>query len=50
MMLWLGNRTKEEILDHVLGMSFLDGVIISAHTLEDPIVDGLLGVAACRRS
>lgn len=42
MMLWLGNRTKEEILDHVLGMSFLDGVIISAHTLEDPIVDGLL--------
>lgn len=42
MMLWLGNRTKEEILDHVLGMSFLDGVIISAHALEDPIVDGLL--------
>ena len=42
MMLWLGNRTKEETLDHVLGMSFLDGVIISAHTLEDPVVDGLL--------
>ncbi len=42
MMLWLGNRTKEEILDHVLGMSFLDGVIVSAHTIEDPIVDGLL--------
>ncbi len=42
MMLWLGNRTKEEILDHVLGMSFLDGAIVSAHTLEDPIVDGLL--------
>lgn len=42
MMLWLGNRTKEEILDHVLRMSFLDGAIVSAHTLEDPIVDGLL--------
>lgn len=42
MMLWLGNRTKDEILDHVLGMSFLDGVIISAHALDDPIVDGLL--------
>jgi LacI family transcriptional regulator len=42
MMLWLGNRTKEQTLDHVLGMSFLDGVIISAHTLEDPVVDGLL--------
>ncbi len=42
MMLWLGNRTKEETLDHVLGMSFLDGVIASADTLEDPVVDGLL--------
>ena len=42
LMLWLGYRTKEEILDHVLGMSFLDGVIVSAHTLEDPVVDGLL--------
>jgi DNA-binding LacI/PurR family transcriptional regulator len=42
MMLWLGNRTKAEILDHVLGMSFLDGVIVSAHALVDPIVDGLL--------
>jgi DNA-binding LacI/PurR family transcriptional regulator len=42
MMLWLGNRTKEQTLDHVLGMSFLDGVIISAHMLEDPVVDGLL--------
>ena len=42
MMLWLGNRTKEEILDHVLGMNFLDGVIVSAYSLEDPIVDGLL--------
>jgi DNA-binding LacI/PurR family transcriptional regulator len=42
MMLWLGNRTKEETLDHVLGMSFLDGVVVSASTLEDPVVDGLL--------
>jgi DNA-binding LacI/PurR family transcriptional regulator len=42
LMLWLGNRTREEVLDHVLGMSFLDGVIVSAHMLEDPIVDGLL--------
>ena len=42
MMLWLGNRTKEETLYHVLGMSFLDGVIISADTLEDAVVDGLL--------
>jgi DNA-binding LacI/PurR family transcriptional regulator len=42
MMLWLGNRTRAEILDHVLGMSFLDGVIVSAHALVDPIVDGLL--------
>ena len=42
MMLWLGNRTKEETLDHVLGMSFLDGVVVSANTLDDPVVDGLL--------
>jgi len=42
LMLWLGYRTKEQILDHVLGMSFLDGVIVSAHTLDDPVVDGLL--------
>ena len=45
MMLWLGNRTKEETLDHVLGMSFLDGVIVSAHTLKDPVVDGLLSAS-----
>jgi LacI family transcriptional regulator len=42
MMLWLGNRTKAETLDHVLGMSFLDGVIVSASSLRDPVVDGLL--------
>jgi len=43
MMLWLGNRTKKETLDHILWMSLLDGVIVSANTLEDPLVDGLLG-------
>jgi len=42
MMLWLGSRTKQETLAHVLWMSFLDGVIVSASTLEDPLVDGLL--------
>lgn len=42
MMLWLGNRTKQETLDHVLWMSLLDGVIVTAHTREDPLVDGLL--------
>jgi DNA-binding LacI/PurR family transcriptional regulator len=42
MMLWLGSRTNDETLDHVLGMSFLDGVIVSASRLQDPIVDGLL--------
>ena len=42
MMLWLGSRTKQETLDHILWMSFLDGVIVSASTLEDPLVDGLL--------
>lgn len=42
MMLWLGNRSKEETLDHILWMGLLDGVIVSANTLEDPLVDGLL--------
>jgi len=42
MMLWLGNRTKEQILDHVLATSFVDGVIVSASTIEDTVVDGLL--------
>ena len=42
MMLWLGNRSKEETLDHILWMGSLDGVIVSAYTLEDPLVDGLL--------
>jgi len=42
MMLWLGNRSKEETLRRILGMRTLDGVIVSADQLEDPIVDGLL--------
>lgn len=42
MMLWLGNRTKQETLDHVLWMGLLDGVIVTANTREDSLVDGLL--------
>jgi len=42
MMLWLGNRSKEETLDQILWMGPLDGVIVTAHNLEDPLVNGLL--------
>jgi DNA-binding LacI/PurR family transcriptional regulator len=42
MMVWLGNRTKEQTLEHILGMRLLDGVIVTANTLDDPLVDGLL--------
>jgi LacI family transcriptional regulator len=42
MMLWLGNRSKEETLEQVLLMGLLDGVIVTAYNLEDPLVDGLL--------
>ena len=42
MMLWLGGRSKEETLDHILRMGLLDGVIVTAYNLEDPLVDGLL--------
>ena len=42
MMLWLGNRSKEETLDKILSLSLLDGVIVTAHALDDPLVDGLL--------
>lgn len=41
MMLWLGNRTKEETLDNILAMGMLDGVIVTADTIDDPLVDGL---------
>jgi DNA-binding LacI/PurR family transcriptional regulator len=42
MMLWLGNRSKEETLDQILWMGLLDGVIVTANYIEDPLVDGLL--------
>ena len=42
MMLWLGSRSKEETLDHILSMGLLDGVIVTATYLQDPLVDGLL--------
>ena len=42
MMLWLGNRSKEETLDRILGMGLLDGVVVTADMLDDPLVDGLL--------
>lgn len=41
MMLWLGNRTKEETLDQILGMNVLDGLIVTADSSDDPLVDGL---------
>lgn len=41
MMLWLGSRTKEETLDNILGMGMLDGVIVTADTINDSLVDGL---------
>ena len=40
MMLSLGSRTKQETLAHVLWMSFLDEVIVSASTLETPLSMG----------
>jgi DNA-binding LacI/PurR family transcriptional regulator len=42
MMLWLGNRSKEETLDQILWTGPLDGVIVTADNLDDPLVDGLL--------
>jgi LacI family transcriptional regulator len=42
MMLWLGNRSKQETLDQILGMGLLEGVIVTAYNLEDALVDGLL--------
>jgi LacI family transcriptional regulator len=42
MMVWLGNRPKEQTLDHILGMRIVDGVIVTADTIDDPLVDGLL--------
>jgi DNA-binding LacI/PurR family transcriptional regulator len=41
MMVWLGNRSKEQTLEQILGVGLLDGVIVTAHNLDDPLVDGL---------
>ncbi len=42
MMVWLANRTKEQTLEDILGIGLLDGVIATADTLRDPLVDGLV--------
>lgn len=42
MMLWLGDRSEEDTLDQIRTRGMLDGVIVTAHWLDDPIVDGLL--------
>jgi DNA-binding LacI/PurR family transcriptional regulator len=42
MMMWLGNRSKEETLEQILSIGLLDGVVVTAHQLDDPLVDGLL--------
>jgi DNA-binding LacI/PurR family transcriptional regulator len=42
MMLWLGNRSREENLERILSMRLLDGAIVTAHEMDDPLVDGLL--------
>ncbi len=41
MMLWLGTRTKEQTLEQILSMGMLDGIIVTADTVDDPLVDGL---------
>ena len=42
LMLWLGHRSKEETLERIQSIGLLDGVVVTAHTLDDPLVDGLL--------
>jgi DNA-binding LacI/PurR family transcriptional regulator len=42
MMLWLANLSKEQTLEHILGMRLFDGLIVTADTIEDPLVDGLI--------
>ena len=42
MMLWLGHVSREETLERVLSMGLIDGVIVTAHDRDDPLVDGLL--------
>lgn len=42
MMMWFGNRPKEETLDNILSMGLIDGVVVTAENLTDLLVDGLL--------
>ena len=42
MMLWLANLSKEETLERILGMRLFDGLLVTADTLDDPLVDGLV--------
>ncbi len=41
MMLWLGERNAASTVDQIVGMRMLDGVIVTADTKNDPVVDGL---------
>ena len=42
MMLWLANLPKEQTLQRILGMRLFDGLLVTADTLDDPLVDGLV--------
>ena len=46
MMLWLGNRSKEETLGTILSMGLLDGVVVTANGLDDPARRRPAGVRA----
>jgi hypothetical protein len=37
MMLWLGNRSKEETLGTILSMGLLDGVVVTANDLRQRV-------------
>ncbi|MEE8603128.1 LacI family DNA-binding transcriptional regulator [Euzebya tangerina] len=41
MMLWLGNRSKADTLEHIRSSGIADGIIVTAHFRDDPLVDGL---------
>jgi DNA-binding LacI/PurR family transcriptional regulator len=45
MMMWFGNRSKEQTLDQILGFGLIDGVVVTADHSVDPLVDGLLASA-----
>ena len=42
LMLWLGHRSKEETLERIQSIGLLDGVVVTANMLDDPLVDGLM--------